>query len=202
MHDWVRRQLDAPIIGRYRHYSAAQAAATYLVEQGIPAKQMAVMAEDIRAVEAPPGNVTVRESALHGAVAGVASAVLLVLGSHLQVIEPAVGFGAFVYAVAFGAIAGVLGGLSLSVLRRGFPRGPGDWNLHALRYRLLADPEIAPRAELILERRDLAAGGVAAASVGPGQRRASADSSRWRKPATARDEAAREDAVFGRTPLG
>ena len=202
MRGWVRRSFHAPMIGRFRQYSAAQAEARYLAEHGIPLERIAVLAEDMTAVEAPPGNVTAREAALHGWVAGIASAGLLVVAAHLNVVDGAFDVGTSAYAIAFGALAGLLGGVALPVLRRRLRRAPGEWNLHAHRYRLLADPDIASQAEQILRLRDRAREPVEAPVVAPTQGDSPTYAGRWPGPVTARDEAARTNPSFGRGPLG
>ncbi|HZA80723.1 MAG TPA: general stress protein [Actinomycetes bacterium] len=152
MQNWDERRIDWRVIGSFPSYQEAQQAVDRLAAAQFPVRRLTVVARGLRLLDQRGNRPGYGWAALHGLLLGSPTAAILGVLAALTVLgEPlaaALTFAA--WAALAGALVGVAIGAGVEALR--VPRRRGRHSvLHADRYDLVADGEVADRARHLLE---------------------------------------------------
>jgi hypothetical protein len=150
MRSWDEQRIGWQIVGSYPSYQQAQRAVDRLANAQFPVRRLTVVAQGLRMLEQRGDRPGYGWAALHGLLLGApVAAVLGVLAAVTVLDEPlAAGLTFAAWAALAGALAGVAIGVGVEALR--VPRRRGRSVLHADRYDLVADGEVADWARHLL----------------------------------------------------
>lgn len=141
------------LVASYETYEEAQEAVDRLSDHKLPVERLAIVASDLSLLEQVTGRMGYGSAALHGAVSGAFTGVLLGLLVWLFTLATPVGpAGSFLlWLVTIGAVLGVVVGL-ISYAAQGGRRHSFSSvvGVRAGHYDVVADPDLAPRARQIL----------------------------------------------------
>jgi hypothetical protein len=153
MRSWDEERIGWRVVGSFPSYQQAQVAVDQLAGAQFPVRRITVVARGLRLLEQRGGAPGYGWAALHGLLLGMPIAALLgMLAAVTALDEPlAAGLTFAAWAALAGAVAGVSIGVGIEAMRA--PRRPGrQILLHADRYDLMADGEVADQARHLLER--------------------------------------------------
>jgi hypothetical protein len=152
MRSWDEQQIDWQVVGSFPSYQQAQGAVDRLAGARFPVRRLTVVARGLRLLEQRGERPGYGWAALHGLLLGAPAAALLgVLAAVTVLDEPlAAGLTFAAWAALAGALAGVAIGVGVEALR--VPSRGRQRVLHADRYDLVADGEVADQARRLLER--------------------------------------------------
>jgi hypothetical protein len=146
-------------VASFEDYAEAQRAVDLLSDQGFPVERVSIVGSGLRYVEQVTGRLTTGRAALLGALQGAALGALfgLVFGL-IFTIDPNP---AILLLVLYGLVAGAIVGALFGALSHAATGGARDFSsvsgMQAERYELLADDDVAGRAEEILRSQTPAA---------------------------------------------
>lgn len=148
-------------IGVYDDYASAQRAVDHLSDHGFPVERVAIVGHGLHYVEQVSGRMTTGTAALIGAAQGAALGALFGLGFGLIfTISP---HPALPLLVLYGIVSGALLGALFGAVTHAATGGGRDFTsvsgIHADRYEVMVDEEVADRAAELL--RTLGAPGAA-----------------------------------------
>jgi hypothetical protein len=157
MRSWDEQRIGWRVVASFPSFQQAQDAVDRLAGAQFPVRRVSVVARGLRLLEQRGGRPGYGWAALHGLLLGAPVAAILGAGAAVTVLdEPlAAGLTFAAWASLAGAVAGVAIGTGVEALRT--PRRAGRQPvLHADRYDLVADAEVADHARHLLDRvRDL-----------------------------------------------
>jgi hypothetical protein len=152
MRNWDEKRIGWRVVESFPSYQQAEQAVDRLAGAHFPVRQLTVVARGLRLLEPRGERPGYGWAALHGLLLGAPAAAILGMLAAVTVLdEPlAAGLTFAAWAALAGALAGVAIGVGVEALR--VPsRGPRSV-LHADRYDLVADGEVADQARQLLER--------------------------------------------------
>ena len=152
MRSWDEQRIGWQVVGSFPSYQQAQLAVDRLAGARFPVRRLTVVARGLRLLEQRGERPGYGWAALHGLLLGAPTAAILgVLGAVTVLDEPlAAGLTFAAWAALAGALAGLAIGVGVEALGNP-PRGRRSV-LHADRYDLVADGEVADQARQLLER--------------------------------------------------
>lgn len=153
MRSWDEQRIGWRVVGSFPSFQQAQHAVDALAATRFPIRRIMIVAGGLRLLEHRRGRPGYGWAALHGPLLG--APIAAVLGFLLAVAaldEPlAAGLTVAAWAALAGGVAGVAIGVGVEALRT--PRRPASHDvLHADRYDLVADDEVADQARRLLDR--------------------------------------------------
>jgi hypothetical protein len=153
MRSWGERRIGWKVVGTFPSFQQAQHAVDALARAHFPTRRVMIVAGGLRLLESRGGRPGYGWAALHGLLLGVTIAA--VLGFLLPVAafdDPlAAGLTVAAWAALAGGMAGAAIGVGVEALRSpGWPAGREV--LHAERYDVVADDEVANQASRLLDR--------------------------------------------------
>ncbi|MDP8942645.1 MAG: glycine zipper family protein [Actinomycetota bacterium] len=158
-----RRHLEAApranpaqrVVASFRRYADAERAVDYLLDRGIPADRVAIVASDLRLVERLTARLGYAGAATNGAVAGaVIGALFGFVAGIFDWIEPLVaGLALALYGLVLGGLAGAVAGAVLHAVWRPRRDFSSVGRLEARRYDVMVDETRATEAVEVLESR-------------------------------------------------
>ena len=152
MRSWDEKRIGWRVVRSFPSYQEAQQAVDRLAVAQFPVRRLTVVARGLRLLEQRGDRPGYGWAALHGLLLGAPTAAILGVLAAVTVLEEplAAGLTFAAWAALVGALAGVAIGAGVEALR--VPRGGRVSVLHADRYDLVADGEVADRARQLLER--------------------------------------------------
>jgi hypothetical protein len=153
MRSWDEQRIRWRVVASFASYQQAQQAVDRLAGAQFPVRRVSVVARGLRLLEQPGGRPGYGWAALHGLLLGTPIAAILSAVAAVTVLdEPlAASLTIAAWASLAGAVAGVAIGAGVEALRTPGPKDPQPV-LHADRYDLVADDEVADQARHLLSR--------------------------------------------------
>jgi hypothetical protein len=151
MRSWDERRTSWQVVGSFPSYEQAQQAVDRLAGAQFPVRRLSVVARGLRLQARRGDRSGYGWAAVHGLLLGAPTAAILGALAAVTVLDEPLeaGLTLAAWAALAGALAGVTIGAGVEALR--IPRRGRQNLLHADRYDLVADGEVADRARHLLE---------------------------------------------------
>lgn len=161
----VRGLPRGEVIGRYGTYADAQKAVDHLADEQFEVDRIAIVGNDLKSVEQVTGRLSYPKVAGQGALNG------MVFGAFLGMILALLGGGEWVSALLVSVLMGGAFWMLLATVTYAMQRGKRDFTstnqIVATSYDVVAAPEVAQRAQQVLQGLPRAAGPAAGRPQGP-----------------------------------